>query len=153
MLTYDYETECFQTLSNPRKTYVSPKECWFLPKHHQRQVVPIVTAVLLEAGINAEHVNDIFYTKGPRHLNCYGVAARMLSQMWGSDEKKCAIVPVNHGSGHIEMGQVATHNSAENDLLIDSKLHEKLSMIVEISMKLTFATRNINLLLSAIQDR
>ena len=27
MLTYDYDTECFQTLSNPRKTYVSPKEC------------------------------------------------------------------------------------------------------------------------------
>ena len=50
------------------------------------------------------------------------------------------------------MGQVATHNSAENDLLIDSKLHEKLSMIVEISMKLNFATRNMNLLLSA-QDR
>ena len=27
VLTYDYDTECFQTLSNPRKTYVSPKEC------------------------------------------------------------------------------------------------------------------------------
>ena len=39
-------------------------------------------------------MNDIFYTKGPSmvgHLNCCGVAARMLSQMWGSDEKKCAI--------------------------------------------------------------
>ena len=27
VLTYDYDTECFQTLSNPRKTHVSPKEC------------------------------------------------------------------------------------------------------------------------------
>ena len=27
VLTYDYDAECFQTLSNPRKTYVSPKEC------------------------------------------------------------------------------------------------------------------------------
>ena len=27
VLTYDYDTESFQTLSNPRKTYVSPKEC------------------------------------------------------------------------------------------------------------------------------
>ena len=130
MLTYDYDTECFQTLSNPRKTYVSPKECRFLPndtvKHRQRHVVHIVTADLLEAGITAENVNNIFYTKGPSmvgHLNCCGVAARMLSQMWGSDEKKCAIVAVNHVSGHVEMGQVATHNSAENDLLIDSKLY------------------------------
>ena len=79
VLTYDYDTECFQTLSNPRKTYVSPKECWFLPNE-------TVTADLLEAGITAENVNDIFYTKGPSmvgHLNCCGVAARMLSQMWG----------------------------------------------------------------------
>jgi len=73
------------------------------------------------------------------------MAARMLSQMWSSDEKKCAIVAVNHCVGHIEIGRVATHNSAKNDLLIDSKLYENLSMIVELSMKLTIATRNMNL--------
>ena len=51
--------------------------------------VHIVTADLFEAGITAENVNDIIcYTKGPRHLNSCGVAARMLSQMWGSDKKK-----------------------------------------------------------------
>jgi len=36
-------------------------------------------------------------------------------------------------------------NSAENDLLIDSELYENLSMIVELSMKLTFVTSNMNL--------
>ena len=85
-------------------------------------------------------MNDICYTKGPSivgHLNSCGVAARMLSQVWD----------------RVEIRRVATHNRAENDLFIDSKLYEKLSMIVEISMKLTFATRNMNLLLSAIQDR
>jgi len=35
-------------------------------------------------------------------------------------------------------------NSAENDLLIDSKLYENLSMIMKLSMKLTF-TSNMNL--------
>ena len=65
---------------------------------------------------------------------------------------KCAIVAVNHCIGYIEMGRVATHNSAENDFSIDSKLYEILSMIVELSMKLTFATSNMNLLLSAIQE-
>mmetsp|Transcript_1498 Transcript_1498/g.2043 ORF Transcript_1498/g.2043 Transcript_1498/m.2043 type:complete len:90 (-) Transcript_1498:295-564(-) len=79
--------------------------------------------------------------------------ARMLSQMWSSGEKKCAIVAVNRCIGHMKMGRVATHNSAKNDLLIDSKLHEILSMIVELSMKLTFATSNMNFLLSAIQER
>ena len=49
----------------------------------------------------------------------------------------------------VEMGRVATHNSTENDLLLDSKLYEKLSMIVELSIKL----RNMKLLLSDIQDR
>ena len=77
----------------------------------------------------------------------------MLSQMWGNDEKKCAIVEVKYCSGHVEMGRVATHIRTENDLLIDSKLYKKLSMILEISMRLTFATRNMNLLLSAIQER
>jgi len=40
--------------------------------------------------------------------------------MWSIDEKKCTIVAVNHCVGHIEMGRVAMHNSAENDLFIDS---------------------------------
>ncbi len=35
-------------------------------------------------------------------------------------------------------------NSAENDLLIGIKLYEKLSMIVELNMKLTFATSIMN---------
>ena len=36
-------------------------------------------------------------------------------------------------------------NSAEDDLLIDSKLYENLSMIIELSMKLTVASSNMNL--------
>ena len=118
VLTYDYDTECFQTLSNPRKTYVPPKGCGFLPnetaKHHQRHVVHIVKAALLEAGITGEHVSAICYTKGPGMggpLKSCAVAARMLSQMWSSEEKKCAIVAVNHCIGHIEMGRVATQAS------------------------------------------
>jgi len=139
-------------LSNPRKTYVPWKGCGFLPnetaKHHQRHVVHIVKAALLEAGITGENVSAICYTKGPGMvglLKSCAMAARMLSQMWSSDEKKCAIVAVDHCIGHIVMGRVATHNSAENDLLIDNKLYENLSMIVDLSMKLTFATRNMNL--------
>ena len=102
----------------------------------------------MEAGISGENVSAIFYTKvrgmvGP--LKRCAVQARMLSQMWSSDEKKCAIVAVNHCIGHIAMGRVAAHNSAENDLSIDSKSYENLSMIVELSMKLTFANSNMNL--------
>jgi len=36
-------------------------------------------------------------------------------------------------------------NSVEDDLLIESKLYENLSMIVELSMTVTFASSNVNL--------
>lgn len=53
VLCYDPETDTYQTLSNPRKTYVSPVGCGFLPKetswHHQAHVVALVRAALDEA--------------------------------------------------------------------------------------------------------
>lgn len=53
ILAYDPQTETYQTLSNPRKTYVSPVGCGFLPKetswHHQAHVVSLVRAALEEA--------------------------------------------------------------------------------------------------------
>jgi len=36
-------------------------------------------------------------------------------------------------------------DSVDDDLLVDSKLYENLSMIVELSMKVTFASSNVNL--------
>jgi N6-L-threonylcarbamoyladenine synthase len=53
ILQYDPSSETYQTLSNPRKTYVSPVGCGFLPKetswHHQGHVVGLVRAALSEA--------------------------------------------------------------------------------------------------------
>ena len=53
VLAFDPQTETYQTLSNPRKTYVSPVGCGFLPKetswHHQAHVVGLVRAALEEA--------------------------------------------------------------------------------------------------------
>jgi N6-L-threonylcarbamoyladenine synthase len=53
VLVYDPQSETYQTLSNPRKTYVSPVGCGFLPKetswHHQAHVVTLVRAALDQA--------------------------------------------------------------------------------------------------------
>mmetsp|Transcript_9584 Transcript_9584/g.13582 ORF Transcript_9584/g.13582 Transcript_9584/m.13582 type:complete len:485 (-) Transcript_9584:80-1534(-) len=53
VLSYDPETRTYSTLSNPRKTYISPIGQGFLPKetawHHQSHIVALVRAALNEA--------------------------------------------------------------------------------------------------------
>jgi N6-L-threonylcarbamoyladenine synthase len=114
ILCYNPSTQTYQTLSNPRKTYVSPAGCGFLPKetswHHQRHVVALIRAALTEAYPNDEHpqrhLSAIAFTLGPGMggpLRSCAIAARTLSLMW-----KLPLIAVNHCIAHIEMGRVAT---------------------------------------------
>ena len=100
----------YTILSNPRKTYVSPVGCGFLPRetawHHQNHVVGLVRTALVQANIRSSEVGLICYTKGPgmgSPLQSCALAARTLAQLWG-----VPIVGVNHCVAHIEMGRVAT---------------------------------------------
>lgn len=110
VLSYDPTTDCYQTLSNPRKTYIPPTGHGFLPKetawHHQNHVVQLCKSALIEAQIEGNQLAAICYTKGPGMggpLKSCAVAARTLSLLFG-----CPIIPVNHCVAHIEMGRVAT---------------------------------------------
>ena len=141
ILCYNPRDETYQTLSNPRKTYVSPRGCGFLPKetawHHQAHVVALVRAALDEAYPGEpspeRHLSGIAFTLGPGMggpLKSCAVAARTLSLIW-----KLPLVAVNHwcvrrrptlpfcktlsdshpqlsrSIAHIEMGRVATSAS------------------------------------------
>lgn len=123
ILAYNPKTSTYQTLSNPRKTYVSPKGCGFLPKetawHHQAHVVALIRAALNEAFPQDENTSDdtqqhkpeeylsaIAFTLGPGMggpLKSCAMAARSLSVLW-----KLPLIAVNHCIAHIEMGRVAT---------------------------------------------
>jgi len=114
VLRYDPQTKTYQTLSNPRKTYVPPTGQGFLPKetawHHQNHIVLLVRAALAEAYPNesnpSSEISAICFTKGPGMggpLRSCAIAARTLSKMWN-----IPLVGVNHCVGHIEMGRVAT---------------------------------------------
>eukprot|EP00521_Asterionellopsis_glacialis_P016315 CAMPEP_0195301334 /NCGR_PEP_ID=MMETSP0707-20130614/29103_1 /TAXON_ID=33640 /ORGANISM="Asterionellopsis glacialis, Strain CCMP134" /LENGTH=397 /DNA_ID=CAMNT_0040364243 /DNA_START=17 /DNA_END=1210 /DNA_ORIENTATION=+ len=119
VLRYDPETHTYETLSNPRKTYIAPTGCGFLPKetawHHQAHIVAVVRAALEEAFLSSspqqrrvkpeKELSAICFTKGPgmgAPLQSCGVAARTLALMWD-----IPLVAVNHCVGHIEMGRVA----------------------------------------------
>ena len=125
ILAYNPETSTYQTLSNPRKTYVSPKGCGFLPKetawHHQAHVVALIRAALNEAFPQDEntsgthqhkpedYLSAIAFTLGPGMggpLKSCAMAARSLSVLW-----KLPLIAVNHCIAHIEMGRVATRAS------------------------------------------
>jgi len=117
VLCYNPQTSTYQTLSNPRKTYVSPKGCGFLPKetswHHQAHVVALIRAALNEAFPNDTHpqhqLSAIAFTLGPGMggpLKSCAMAARSLSVLW-----KLPLIAVNHCIAHIEMGRVATQAS------------------------------------------
>jgi len=123
ILAYNPKTSTYQTLSNPRKTYVSPKGCGFLPKetawHHQAHVVALIRAALNEAFPQDENTSDdtqqhkpeeylsaIAFTLGPGMggpLKSCAIAARSLSLLWN-----IPLIAVNHCIAHIEMGRVAT---------------------------------------------
>ena len=110
VLRYDALAKSYQTLSNPRKTFISPAGHGFLPKetawHHQAHVVALVQSAMFEANLEMQDLAAICYTKGPGMggpLKSCAVAARTLSLMFD-----CPLVAVNHCVGHIETGRVAT---------------------------------------------
>ena len=110
VLGYNISSNSYRTLSNPRKTYISPPGHGFLPKetawHHQKHVVALIKSALVEAGVELDELAAICYTKGPGMggpLKSCAIAARTLSLM-----VNCPLVAVNHCVGHIEMGRVAT---------------------------------------------
>jgi len=114
VLRYDPQTKSYETLSNPRKTYVPPTGQGFLPKetayHHQNHIIALIRAALIEAFPDqpnpSSEISAICFTKGPGMggpLRSCAIAARTLSKMWN-----IPLVGVNHCVGHIEMGRVAT---------------------------------------------
>lgn len=100
----------YETLSNPRKTYISPPGFGFLPRetawHHQNHIVALIKTALREASVaDPRKLDAITFTGGPGMggpLQSCAVAARTLSLLWG-----VPLVSVNHCVAHIEMGRVA----------------------------------------------
>lgn len=117
ILRFCPNTQTYRTLSNPRKTYISPIGCGFLPRetswHHQVYIVPLIRAALNEAYPNEpqpyKRISGIAFTIGPGMggpLRSCAIASRSLSVLWG-----IPLIAVNHCIGHIEMGRVATSAS------------------------------------------
>jgi N6-L-threonylcarbamoyladenine synthase len=110
VLVYDPDTRTYQTLANPRKTYVAPVGHGFLPKetawHHQAHIVALIRAALDESQTLPQDLSAICFTQGPGMggplVSC-AVAARTLALQFD-----IPLVGVNHCVGHIEMGRVAT---------------------------------------------
>jgi N6-L-threonylcarbamoyladenine synthase len=117
VVKYDPDTNSYEILSNPRKTFVPQTGHGFLPKetawHHQAHIVALVRAALTEAFGQSNNSNKnpqqflsaICFTKGPgmgAPLQSCAMAARTLSVLW-----KIPLVAVNHCVGHIEMGRIA----------------------------------------------
>uniref|UniRef100_A0A7S4HLR2 N(6)-L-threonylcarbamoyladenine synthase n=1 Tax=Odontella aurita TaxID=265563 RepID=A0A7S4HLR2_9STRA len=113
VLLYDPSARTYETLSNPRKTYISPPGHGFLPKetswHHQAHIVPLVRSALAEAFPGDDRperqLSAVCFTKGPGMggpLKSCAVAARTLALLFG-----VPLVGANHCVGHIEMGRVA----------------------------------------------
>lgn len=108
----------FKTLSNPRKTYLTPPGTGFLPRetawHHQNYVVSLVKEALIEAKLDFTHISCIAFTKGPGMggaLTSCAICARTLSMLFS-----IPLIPVNHCVGHIEMGRALT--SARNPVVL-----------------------------------
>ena len=53
IVEYSYTTQQYHILANPRKTFIAPMGCGFLPKdtalHHQNHIVPLLRTALMEA--------------------------------------------------------------------------------------------------------
>lgn len=114
VVRYSPSNQSYDTMSNPRKTFIAPTGQGFLPKetawHHQNHIVALIRTALSEAFPNDPvphlQLSGICFTKGPgmgAPLQSCAIAARMLSLLW-----KIPLVAVNHCVGHIEMGRVAT---------------------------------------------
>jgi N6-L-threonylcarbamoyladenine synthase len=120
IVQYSYTTNMYQILSNPRKTFIAPIGCGFLPKetalHHQQHIVPLLRTALAEAFPTRDDDDDptvrdpqhniaaVAYTKGPGMggpLQSCAIAARTIATLW-----RVPLVAVNHCVGHIEMGRL-----------------------------------------------
>ncbi|KAA0147842.1 hypothetical protein FNF29_07056 [Cafeteria roenbergensis] len=100
----------YETLSNPRKTYISPAGQGFLPRetawHHQKHVPALAKLALEEAGLSLGDLDAVCFTQGPgmgAPLQSCAIAARTIAQLAG-----VPMVAVNHCVGHIEMGRAVT---------------------------------------------
>ena len=62
IVEYSYTTQQYQILANPRKTFIAPIGCGFLPKdtalHHQNHIVPLIRTALAEAFPNRNRMNQ-----------------------------------------------------------------------------------------------
>eukprot|EP01083_Nonionella_stella_P111572 327354_1 len=73
VLRYDPKSKTYETLSNPRKTYIPPSGQGFLPRetswHHQNHMVALVREALREAFPDhsdpTKEISAITFTKGP----------------------------------------------------------------------------------------
>ncbi|KAI8914145.1 Gcp-like domain-containing protein, partial [Gorgonomyces haynaldii] len=104
------EFETSKTLSNCRRTFITPPGTGFLPKdtakHHRDNILSLLKEALSEAHLTMHDIDVICFTKGPgMYPPLLGVAyvARTLSLLY-----KKPIVGVNHCIGHIEMGRMIT---------------------------------------------
>lgn len=107
-----------KVLSNPRCTYITPPGEGFLPrdtaKHHQKNILDLLDKALKEAGVRANDIDVVSYTKGPgmgAPLVSVAVVARTVAQLWNKP-----MVAVNHCIGHIEMGRLIT--GANNPIVL-----------------------------------
>lgn len=106
----DADADAVVVLSNVRDTYSSPAGTGFLPRetaaHHRRVFVRVARQALADAGVGADAVDCVCYTRGPgmgAPLAAVAVAARTLALLW-----RRPLVGVNHCVGHIEMGRAVT---------------------------------------------
>ncbi|XP_065313287.1 probable tRNA N6-adenosine threonylcarbamoyltransferase isoform X2 [Gordionus sp. m RMFG-2023] len=105
-------------LSNPRKTYVTPRGQGFLPRdtaaHHQTVILEVLKEALNAAKICPKDIDIICYTKGPgmgAPLLLVAQVARTLSLIWNKP-----LIGVNHCIAHIEMGRLIT--GAKNPVIL-----------------------------------
>jgi len=100
----------YETVSNPRKTYISPPGHGFLPRetawHHQKHVAALASLALRESGLTLADIDAVCFTRGPgmgAPLQSCAIAARTIAQL-----ASVPLVGVNHCVGHIEMGRAVT---------------------------------------------
>lgn len=101
------ERGTYETLANPRKTYISPPGHGFQPRetawHHQTHVAALARKALHDAGLTLADLDAVCFTRGPGmggSLQSCAVASRIIAQL-----ANVPLVGVNHCIGHIEMGR------------------------------------------------
>uniref|UniRef100_A0A7S3K6W0 N(6)-L-threonylcarbamoyladenine synthase n=1 Tax=Aureoumbra lagunensis TaxID=44058 RepID=A0A7S3K6W0_9STRA len=109
-----YESGEYTIVSNPRLTFITPPGEGFRPSetavHHERHVSGLIEKALEEAGLQAQDLDCICYTRGPGMGACLEVGCNAAKKMVVRAGNK-PLIAVNHCIGHIEMGRVATRIS------------------------------------------